>query len=135
MLLSKQASGGFLAVLAQTAAEPGPTLTKAVVRAAGLLGLSQATVAEVLGVSRATASRLFGGAYLLSPERRKEWELALLLVRLFRSLDAVVGHGEEARAWLAGANRALGAAPRDLIVTAEGLVRVVHYLDSVRGRV
>ncbi len=114
---------------------PGPTVTKAVQRAAGLLDLTQATLADVLGLSRATVSRLFSGAYLLDPKRAKEWELALLFLRLFRSLDAVAGHGPEARAWLRGANQALGAAPLDLIRSAEGLVRVVQYLDHARGRV
>jgi len=116
-------------------ADPGATLTKAVVRAAGLLDLHQGTVADLIGVSRATASRLFGGTYALGPARKKEWELAVLFVRLFRSLDAIVGHGDLARAWLRGPNAALGAAPIDLIGSAEGLVRVVQYLDSVRGRV
>jgi hypothetical protein len=115
--------------------EPAPTLTKAVVRAAELLDLNQGVVAEVLGVSRATASRLFGGSYELSPVRKKEWELAVLFVRLFRSLDAIVGHGRLARAWLRGPNDALGAPPLELVGSAEGLVRLVHYLDSVRGRV
>lgn len=117
------------------AAEPAPVLTKAVVRAAGLLGLSQTALAEVLGVSKATASRLAAGRYRLDPARAKEWELALLLVRLFRSLAAVVGPGENARTWLRGPNLALGRPPIELIGTAEGLVRVVQYLDAVRGRI
>ena len=124
-----------MALAAARDADPGATLTKAVLRAAGLLDLQQGTVADLLGVSRATASRLFGGTYELGPARKKEWELAILFVRLFRSLDAIVGHNDQARAWLRGPNVALGAAPIDLIGSAEGLVRVVHYLDSVRGRV
>ena len=119
----------------QPIATPAPTLSKAVVRAAVILGLSQATLAEVLGISRATASRLTSGAYRLDPARRKEWELGLLFVRMFRSLDAVAGHGEAARTWLGGPNLALGEAPIDAIVTAEGLVRVVQYLDQARGRI
>jgi hypothetical protein len=110
-------------------------LTKAVVRAADLLGLRQRELASVLGVSDATASRLYGGKYLLSSDRAKEWELALLFVRLFRSLDALWGHGEAARAWLDGPNLALGASPRELLGRVEGLVRVVDYLDAARGRV
>jgi transcriptional regulator with XRE-family HTH domain len=114
---------------------PGPTVTKALRRAADLLGLSQADVAEILGVSKSTASRLFAGQYELTPARKKEWELALLFVRLFRSLDAVAGHGPAARAWLEGPNLALSRPPLELVKSAEGLVRVVQYLDSVRGRV
>ena len=110
-------------------------LGKAVVRAAALLDLTQRELAGILGVSEATASRLCADRYRLSPERAKEWELARLFVRLFRSLDALWGHGEEARAWLATPNLALAAPPRELLTSVEGLVRVVDYLDAARGRV
>jgi transcriptional regulator with XRE-family HTH domain len=121
------------------AASPAPeqqrqVLTKAVVNAARALGLSQSKVAATLGVSDPTASRMFTGKYLLDPER-KEWELAALFVRLFRSLDSIVASDEKARAWLAAENRALGARPLDLLPSAEGLIRVLLYLDSARGRV
>ncbi|HTQ37039.1 MAG TPA: antitoxin Xre/MbcA/ParS toxin-binding domain-containing protein [Steroidobacteraceae bacterium] len=121
----------------QSIAQPDPsaTLTKAVVRAATALGLSQAVLAEVLGVSPATTSRLFAGSHALDPARRREWEFALLFVRLFRSLDAIVGNDRDARTWLRGANQALGGRPLDLLRSAEGLVRVLHYLDASRGRI
>ena len=109
-------------------------LSRAAVRAAKLMGLSQRTLADVLGISEASASRLCGGKYLLSRERAKEWELAVLLVRLFRSLDALWGHGEAARAWLGSENIALGAPPVALLSSVAGLVRVVTYLDNARGR-
>ena len=114
---------------------PAAVLSKAVVRAARLLALTQRDVAAALGVSEATASRLFAGRYVLSPERAKEWELALLLVRLYRSLDALWGHEETARRWLGSPNLALGAPPSDLLRSVEGLVRVVAYLDAARSRV
>ena len=109
-------------------------LTKAVVRAARALELSQSRVAAALGVSDPTASRMFAEKYLLDPGR-KEWELGALFVRLFRSLDSIVASDEKARAWLAGENRALGGRPIDLLARAEGMVRVLHYLDSARGRI
>ncbi len=115
-------------------ASEAAVLTKAVVRAARLLSLSQRELARILGVSEATASRLCAGNYQLSAERAKEWELALLLVRLFRSLDALWGHEAAAHAWLASDNLALAARPVDLIPSVEGLVRVVNYLDNARGR-
>jgi uncharacterized protein (DUF2384 family) len=110
-------------------------LSKAVVRAARLLGLTQRDVAAALGISEATTSRMFAGKYLLSRERAKEWELAVLLVRLFRSLDALWGHEASARTWLTSENLALGGRPADLVRTVEGMVRVVAYLDAARGRV
>jgi len=115
-------------------AEEAPVLSKAVVRAARLLSFSQRELAHILGVSEATASRLVAGSYRLSSSRTKEWELALLLVRLFRSLDALWGHEEAARTWLSTDNLALSARPVDLIPSVEGLVRVVNYLDNARGR-
>ncbi len=47
------------------------------------------------------------GAYTLD-EQKKEWELGALFVRLFRSLDAVIGSNDAAaRAWLNGENSGL----------------------------
>lgn len=110
-------------------------LSKAAVRAARLLALSQRELGRILGVSDATASRLCAGHYQLSRERAKEWELAVLFVRLFRSLDALWGHEAAAHAWLTSDNLALAARPIDLLGSVEGLVRVVNYLDGARGRV
>jgi transcriptional regulator with XRE-family HTH domain len=121
----------------QSAAGPTPaaTLSKAAIRAATALRISQATLADVLGLSTSSVSRLVAGTYQLEQSRGKEWELALLLVRLFRSLDAIVGPGEKAQAWLTGENTALNARPIDLIRSAQGLVNVVEYLDLYRGRI
>jgi uncharacterized protein (DUF2384 family) len=118
----------------QEAPEKRTVLTKAVVKAARALEVNQSKLAATLGVSDATASRMFGGRYLLDPDR-KEWEFGALFVRLFRSLDSLVASDEKARAWLNSANEALGARPVDLLPTAEGLIRVLHYLDSARGRI
>ena len=109
-------------------------LTKAVTRAAEQLGLSRSLLARVLGLSPATVTRLYAGDYQLESSR-KEWEFGLLLVRLFRSLDAIVADEPSARTWLASENRGLGGRPIDLISQTEGLVRVVHYLDASRAAV
>ena len=123
------------AISSSKTSQAAQTLSKAVIKAAELLELKQLSLAKILGISAATASRLHAGSYLLSPERGKEWELALLFVRVFRSLDAVLGHGESAQKWLTGNNLALNGRPTDLIETTEGLIRVLHYLDAHRGRV
>ena len=118
-----------------SSAERSAVVGKAVSRAADLLGLSNAALARTIGVSEATASRLRAGAYAIEPGT-KPYELALLLIRLFRGLDAVVG-GDEAslRSWMAAANRALGGVPRDLVQTVTGLVAAVDYVDAARARV
>ena len=59
--------------LADKKALAATTLTKALVRAAGLLRIRQASVARILGVSGATASRLFSGQYQLSQDRPKKF--------------------------------------------------------------
>lgn len=109
-------------------------LTKAVIRAAKSLALNQSKVAATLGVSGPTVSRMFAEKYFLDPER-KEWELGALFVRLFRSLDSIVGSVEKARHWLNSESKVLAARPIDLLPRAEGLIRVLHYLDSARGRI
>lgn len=116
------------------AAEKERVLSKAVVNTAAFLDLPKVKLAHVLGVSPATVSRLCAETYFLSREK-KEWEFAVLLVRLFRSLDSIVGgSAEDARKWLNSENRALGGSrPADLIEKTEGLVRVVGYLDACRG--
>jgi hypothetical protein len=119
----------------QAAPAPEKVLTQAVLRAGQILGLNQAGMAGVLGLSPATMSRMANGGYTLD-ESKKEWELAALFVRLFRSLDAVVGSNDTAaRTWLEGKNLGLNGRPAELIRSAEGLVRVVHYLDAARGRI
>jgi Protein of unknown function (DUF2384) len=110
------------------------TLSKAVIRAAQLLGVKQTQLASILGISTATASRLVAGEYKLQPNR-KEWEFGSLFVRLFRSLDALLGHSEQAHKWLNSRNLALGEVPAELLGSTEGLVRVLHYLDAYRGRI
>jgi hypothetical protein len=66
----------------------------------------------------------------------KAFELGVLFVRLFRSLDAIVGGDEKvARAWLNNKNSALRDAPIDLIQTIGGLVNVVQYLDARRAHI
>ncbi len=119
-------------------ADPKPeaarVLSKAVARAAERFHISRALLAKVLGVSPPTISRLYNGHYLLEPSR-KEWEFALLFVRVFRSLDSIVGDEMTARKWLNSENRGLNGRPIEMICHTEGLVRVVQYLDASRGLV
>jgi hypothetical protein len=115
--------------------EPRRVLTGAVLRAAGLLEVTQSGLAQILGLSPSTVSRMANGTYTLDMHK-KEWELGTLFVRLFRSLDALIASNDTAaRGWLQGQNHGLVGRPIDLIRSTEGLVRVVQYLDAARGRI
>ena len=120
---------------AATAAAPDPAavLTRATLSAAQRLGLRSRELAAVIGASEASVSRL-KSARVLDPDT-KEGELALLFLRLFRSLDALMGGDEaRARAWLRAENTHVGGVPAQRIRTVEGLIDVVQYLDAMRGR-
>ena len=117
----------------QPKAQPAAVLTKALLRASGLLNLSSAALARILGVSEASVSRLVSGSRQIDPDS-KEGELALLLVRVYRSLDALVGTDPEQRkAWMESHNRGLNGKPAELIQKAAGLAAVVSYLDAMRA--
>jgi hypothetical protein len=110
-------------------------LTGAVIRAADQLGVSAKSLAAVLGVSEATVSRMRRKDFLLE-RGTKPFELGVLFVRLFRSLDAIVGGDEAvAKAWIRNANLALEARPLEKIVSIAGLIDVIAYLDSRRALV
>lgn len=113
--------------------EAGAVLTKAALRAADRLGLSGRQLADIVGVSEATVSRWKRGESLLEPGS-KPFELAALLVRTFRSLDAITGGDEAvARQWLAAPNTALAARPIERMMQVQGLVDVATYLDARRA--
>ncbi len=122
-------------VATPTASSPAATVSKATARAARLLGLNNASLAVVLGLSEATISRLMSGSFTLEPTS-KLYELALLIIRLFRSLDAMVG-GEEVpmRGWMRLPNALVGGGPAEMIRTVSGLVETVSYVDNARSRI
>jgi hypothetical protein len=117
----------------QVRPDPADVLTRATLAAAARLGVRNVRLAEVLGTSEASVSRLSAGRRI--DPASKEGELALLFVRLFRSLDALVGGDDgQARAWLNAENVHLGGVPVERIRRVEGLVDVIQYLDAMRGR-
>ena len=109
-------------------------LAKAALRAAERLGISQRELGEIIGASPAAVSRAAGSGRL--PADSKTIELAVLFVRVFRSLDAIVGGDEAtARAWLRNPNTALGEPPLEAMKTITGLMGTLAYLDARRALV
>jgi hypothetical protein len=120
--------------LNQTTSTAGAVLTKATIRAADKLDVSQKVLASIIGVSESVVSRMRNGAFALERNSGKSFELAALFVRLYRSLDAIVGGDEAvAKAWLKNENTALQSRPIDLMQKVQGLLDVIQYLDARRA--
>jgi hypothetical protein len=104
-------------------------LLQAVMRAADELELSRAALARLLGKDRSTLNRSKG----IDPSS-KTGELALLLIRLYRSLSVLVGNDRlQLRHWFHTANRHTGGVPAEQVQRTEGLVEIVQYLDAMRA--
>lgn len=118
---------------AQPAPDPAAVLAKAALAAAAHLGVRHRHLAAILGASEASVSRLQRERGI--DPASKEGELALLFLRLYRALDALVGGDDgQARQWLHAPNDHLAGIPAERIRQVEGLVDVVQYLDALRGR-
>lgn len=125
-----------MTVAASIAPDEAAVVSKALLRAAEALGLSSADLAQIVGASESTLSRIRNHKRGPIPLQSKEGELALLFLRVFRSLDALVGGNEShARAWLRADNHHLGGMPLRRMKKIEGLVDVAEYLDAMRGAV
>jgi uncharacterized protein (DUF2384 family) len=117
-----------------TKPEPGPVVTKAVVRAADVLKLSGKTLGAILGISESSVSRMPKQREI--EKKSKEWECAMLFLRIFRSLEGVLGGNEEAeRDWFHAPNAHLGGKPVELVQSVKGLIDVAQYLDAMRGKI
>jgi uncharacterized protein (DUF2384 family) len=116
-----------------SAVSDSAVITKATIRAAEKLNIKSRHLARIIGVSEATVSRMKQGGYPLE-NGQKPFELAVLFLRLYRSLDAVSGGDEKvASSWLVNANTALSGKPIELIQTVSGLGNVIQYLDARRA--
>ena len=113
--------------------DPAAVLAKATARASELLGLTGVALARTIGLSEPTVSRILRGEKTIAPTS-KEGELALLLVRVYRSLDALMGADEGKRMlWMTGFNEGLRGVPRQLVQRVDGLVATLAYLDAMRA--
>lgn len=119
---------------AQAIPSEAAVLTSALRRAADRLAIPNTVLAKSIGLSESTVSRLRRGDYILQPGH-KSFELAILLVRLYRSLDAIVAEDATATAWMKSPNTALGGEPIRLVQSICGLMNVIDYLDSRRALV
>lgn len=105
-------------------------LGKALFNAAEVLGLNKTEAAKIIGRERTGIVR--DG---IDPNS-KAGELAMMFIRVYRGLYAVVGGDQEnMRHWVTTDNQYFGQSPRQMMATCQGLVRVLMYLDAIRGKV
>lgn len=115
------------------ASQEGRVITKAALAASERLGLTAARLSDILGISAPTVSRMKRQDFCLEPGS-KPFELAVLLIRVFRSLDAIVGGDDMvSRAWLQNHNDALAGVPAEKLTSITGLLDVLSYLDARRA--
>lgn len=109
-------------------------LGKALLNASEQLGLKQAQIAAVLGVHRTAISRLKQNPSL-NPSS-KQGELALLLIRVARSVYALTGGDKEwIRHFMNTENKVTGGVPARQMETVQGLIGVLQFVDAIRGKV
>lgn len=115
--------------------QEGRILSAAIARIASCWALTNDQIGNTLGISSASASRLKAGTYQVK-RGDKSFELGQYLLRLFRSLDALLGSDDlAARSWLRTVNLDLNAKPIDLIASVRGLTMLADYVDDHRARV
>ena len=109
-------------------------LSKALLNSKEHLGLTNSELGEIIGKDRTYFTRLRNNS-VLEPDS-KEGELALHVIRIYRSLYALEGGDFEAmEEWLNTPNKHLNATPKELLKTVQGLIQVTEYLDAMRGKV
>tara|TARA_R100001039_G_scaffold7318_1_gene3359 strand:- start:327 stop:680 length:354 start_codon:yes stop_codon:yes gene_type:complete len=105
-----------------------------------VLGRSLLAAAEELGISKPAIGRMIGRDRTtivrngIDPDS-KAGELALMLLRIYRSLFALMG-GSQAnmRHFLKTENRGTHGVPMEQLYHIEGMVTVCAYLDAMRGK-
>ena len=123
-----------MSALAQQAPQPEAVLAKAVLNASLQLGLKQADLAAVLGIHRTAVSRLKSHPSL--DPKSKQGELALLLIRVARALFALTGGDNDwIQHFMQTRNKVTGGVPAEQIKSIQGLMRVLQFVDGVRGKV
>ena len=113
---------------------PAEVLCKALFNACDQLTLKQEEIAKIIGSNRTSISRLKTKGSL-DPES-KQGELALILLRIARALFALSG-GDPAwiKHFMRSRNKLTGGVPAEQLQTVQGLIRVMTYLDAIRGKV
>lgn len=114
--------------------DPDYVLAKAFLNASQQLGLTQAEAGVAIGLHRTAVSQL-KSKMSLKPGS-KQGELALMLIRLARSLFALTGGDKDwIKQFMHTHNQVTNGVPKQQIQTIQGLVSVLQFTDAIRGKV
>lgn len=109
--------------------EPSAVLGRSLLAAAEELGVSKADIGAIIGRDRTTIHR--NG---IDPES-KAGELALMFIRIYRSLFALMGGDRDnMRHFLRTDNLGTHGIPAEQLHDIQGMVAVCTYLDAIRGK-
>jgi hypothetical protein len=110
-------------------ADKSDVLGRSLFAAGSELGLNRTDVGKIIGRDRTSIER--NG---VDPDT-KAGELALLLIRIYRSLYALMGGDRENMLhFMRTVNRGTGGLPAEQLHDVPGLVAVCEYLDAMRGK-
>lgn len=117
-----------------TKPQPASVLATALINLKEGVKLKGQDLGEIIGQSRNTVTRVLQKGEL--DPKTKSGELALLLIRAYRSLFALNGGNQKAMIhWLNTYNYHVAGVPVEEMKSVMGLTRVVSYLDAMRGKV
>lgn len=127
-----------MSIVSQQYLEPqsdGQIVTQAFCEAGDWLGLKREDLAHIIGASVASIARYKAKQAEINDAKRIE--LALMLVRIYRSLFAIVGGDKEKmQHWMHTHNHHLNEqTPLSLLKSIQGMYTTVRYLDAMRGRI
>ncbi len=114
--------------------DPAHVLAKAVFNLLQDMKISKTDFSEIIHQSPNTVTRIFKNQSL--EPKSAPGELALLLIRMYRALFALNGGNKDAMIhWLNTHNHHIQGVPLIEMKSITGLVKIVNYLDAMRGKV
>lgn len=109
-------------------------LAKAVLNAADQLDIKSTVLADILGIHRSGISRL--RTKMEIDPKSKQGELAILFIRVYRSLFSVMGGDLDwMKHFMKNQNKVTQGIPEEQIRSITGLVTVLNFLDGLRGKI
>lgn len=107
-------------------------VAKALINLKDELSLSGETVGKIIGADSSTISRITKN---MDMQENRSFEAAILLIRVYRSLYAMLGGSSDAmKHWLVTENIDFNMQPPlEAMKTIVGLVDVAQYLDAMCG--